>query len=159
MSSTTSTILFTLTILLSLILPFLVVAQSPFASWMTEPDEEDQFYVLDNPSLQPANLRSRSRFLLSVIKKGTSCNAVTKNICNGVQANNGTSLLYCCKKHCRNILGDRNNCGRCGQKCSFGELCCNGVCTSVAYNPYNCGKCNKKCAAGVSCNYGVCGYA
>ncbi|KAJ9153578.1 hypothetical protein P3X46_027005 [Hevea brasiliensis] len=118
--------------------------------------EDDEEYVLDTPL---PNLRSRSRFLARVIKKGAHCNPSTYNICNGVSANNGTSLLQCCKTHCRNVLGDENNCGHCGNKCSFGKLCCQGSCVSVANNNDHCGKCNKICAPGTSCSYGSCGYA
>ncbi|KAJ9182913.1 hypothetical protein P3X46_006846 [Hevea brasiliensis] len=118
--------------------------------------QEDEEYVLDTPL---PNLRSRSRFLATVIKEGTDCNHIARNICNGVSANSGTSLLQCCKTHCRNVLGDENNCGQCGNKCRFGELCCNGSCVNVAYNAYHCGKCNNKCAPGTPCNYGSCGYA
>ncbi|KAJ7014694.1 protein GRIM REAPER [Populus alba x Populus x berolinensis] len=100
-----------------------------------EDDEEE--YVLDTPL---EDFRSRSRFLASVIKKGTG-------------------LLYCCKKHCRNVLGDKNNCGICGNKCKFGESCCNGRCTNIISNVNHCGKCTKKCAPGVRCQYGTCGYA
>ncbi|KAL3612431.1 hypothetical protein D5086_003451 [Populus alba] len=117
-----------------------------------EDDEEE--YVLDTPL---EDFRSRSRFLASVIKKGTRCNAERNNICNGVSANNGTGLLYCCKKHCRNVLGDKNNCGICGNKCKFGESCCNGRCTNIISNVNHCGKCTKKCAPGVRCQYGTCG--
>uniref|UniRef100_A0A7N0VB65 Uncharacterized protein n=1 Tax=Kalanchoe fedtschenkoi TaxID=63787 RepID=A0A7N0VB65_KALFE len=81
------------------------------------------------------------------------------NICNGVYANKGTSFLNCCKKHCRNIYGDRNNCGRCGHKCGFGQRCCNSKCTNIVSNNKHCGKCGRKCAKGVPCQYGVCGYA
>ncbi|KAJ7981751.1 Stigma-specific Stig1 family protein [Quillaja saponaria] len=102
---------------------------------------------------------SRSRFLTSIIKKGTQCDQKARNICNGVSANKGTSLLFCCKTHCRNVLGDRNNCGRCGQKCGHGERCCGGVCTKILHNVNHCGKCNKKCSAGVGCENGFCGYA
>ncbi|KAH8518622.1 hypothetical protein H0E87_000462, partial [Populus deltoides] len=62
-------------------------------------EDDDEEYVLDTPL---EGFRSRSRFLASVIKKGARCNAERNNICNGVSANNGTGLLYCCKKHCRN---------------------------------------------------------
>ncbi|KAH7512563.1 hypothetical protein FEM48_Zijuj12G0103700 [Ziziphus jujuba var. spinosa] len=114
--------------------------------------EEDDMeeYVLDNPV---PNSGSRSRFLGSsgVIKKGTRCNAMKYNVCNGVWANKGTSLLNCCKSHCRNVLGDKNNCGRCGNKCKFGERCCNGSCTNVLSNSNHCGKCDRKCKHGVGC--------
>ncbi|XP_050219647.1 protein GRIM REAPER [Mercurialis annua] len=121
-------------------------------------DDDQELYVLDNPI---PNFITRSRFLasVSVIRKGRSCNATSNNICNGVSANKGTSLLYCCKKHCRNVLGDKNNCGRCGNKCKFGEFCCNKSCVSVSSNVDHCGKCNRKCVNGVPCNYGSCGYA
>ena len=119
-------------------------------------EDDDEEYVLDTPL---EDFRSRSRFLASVIKKGTRCNAERNNICNGVSANKGTGLLYCCKKHCRNVLGDKNNCGICGNKCKFGESCCNGRCTNIISNVNHCGKCTKKCAPGVRCQYGTCGYA
>ncbi|PON71119.1 Stigma-specific protein [Parasponia andersonii] len=120
-------------------------------------DDNDESYILDE---SPSNVRSRSRFLASyIIKKGTHCDPVKYNICNGVPANKGKSLLYCCKAHCRNVLGDRNNCGRCGQKCKFGERCCNGSCTNVLFNKNHCGKCDKQCKKGVACDYGYCGYA
>lgn len=120
-----------------------------------EDDQDDQEYILDAPF---ANTHLRSRFLAS-IKKGTSCNHLKKNKCNGVYANKGTSLLYCCKTHCRNVLGDRNNCGRCGIKCKLGEKCCGGRCINVMHNRLNCGKCGKKCKKGQKCGYGYCGYA
>ncbi|KAM6581983.1 hypothetical protein CsatB_008985 [Cannabis sativa] len=129
-----------------------------------EDDEDEEFYVLDKVAGQtPATnvgIRSSSRFLASyIIKKGTHCDPKTYNICNGVPANKGKSILYCCKRHCRNVLGDRNNCGRCGHKCKFEDRCCNGKCTKVLFNKHNCGKCGKKCKAGVACDNGYCGYA
>ncbi|XP_057766484.1 protein GRIM REAPER [Salvia miltiorrhiza] len=144
------------TILFLLIFPLLAVS-------LEDEEIEGEYYVLDSV---PANHSARrsSRYLITSvikkIKKGTSCDAKTNpNVCNGVSANNGTSLLYCCKKHCRNVLGDRNNCGACGYKCRFGERCCGGVCTNVLANRTNCGKCSKKCPRGVKCDYGYCGYA
>lgn len=118
--------------------------------------EEDEDYVLDTPLPYHG---MRSRFLANIIKKGTRCDPISNNICNGISANNGTSLLFCCKKHCRNILRDKNNCGRCGHKCRFGELCCNGKCTNGANNVNHCGKCERKCLPGVKCEFGFCGYA
>lgn len=119
--------------------------------------DEDEEYVLDSPI--PNAGRSRSRFLTSIIKKGTHCDRVKYNICNGVKANKGKSLLYCCKTHCRNVLGDRNNCGKCGHKCKLGERCCGGRCTKVLFNPNHCGKCERRCKGGVPCENGYCGYA
>ncbi|KAK6134599.1 hypothetical protein DH2020_031658 [Rehmannia glutinosa] len=141
-----------LTTLLSLLI-FLLLLSLHFETATSFEDEEneDDEYVLD--SIFTNNAVRKSRFLASTIKKikkGTSCDAKTNPyVCNGVKANNGTSLLYCCKKHCRNVLGDRNNCGRCGRKCRLGERCCGGVCTDVTRNRANCGKCNRKCARGV----------
>ncbi|XP_018822509.1 protein GRIM REAPER [Juglans regia] len=152
-----------LTTILSLIMPLIITflalhSQLAFSNNIEE-DDEDQ-YVLDSPLMANINLRSsRSRFLASVIKKGARCHPITNNVCNGIPANNGTSLLYCCKKHCRNILGDRNNCGRCGRKCKQGQRCCNRICTDITSNENHCGKCHKKCAKGVNCELGFCGYA
>ncbi|XP_019154036.1 PREDICTED: protein GRIM REAPER [Ipomoea nil] len=147
--------------ILSLALSFLLLSThsataAAAASFLADDDEAEE-YILDAPFSGAPRLRSR--FLASVIKKGKRCDAVSNNVCNGVSANNGTSLLYCCKKHCRNVLGDVNNCGACGRKCGFGQRCCGGACTDVVYNPLNCGKCTKACLPGVPCNYGSCGYA
>ncbi|KAG6393799.1 hypothetical protein SASPL_144372 [Salvia splendens] len=123
---------------------------------------EGEYYLLDSPIPTTNAARSRtSWFLASAVKKGASCGAATVShhsvaTCNGVWANNGTCLLYCCKKHCRNVLGDHNNCGVCGHKCRFAERCCGGVCTNVLGNAANCGR---KCPRGVNCDFGYCGYA
>ncbi|KAL1299526.1 hypothetical protein HN51_044077 [Arachis hypogaea] len=123
-------------------------------------DEDDEEYVVDTPLLLTSH-KATSRFLSSIIiKKGAHCDVVTNNICNGIPANKGKGLLFCCKKHCRNVLSDRNNCGVCGHKCKvLGERCCNGVCTNVWYNDNHCGKCNNKCSNGDKCGNGFCGYA
>lgn len=152
-----ASVLINLATILSLSLPLLLIFSHPHVALLTDTAEDDDgFYVLDEPL---PNLRSRSRFLASVIKKGTHCDPINNNVCNGISANNGTSLLYCCKTHCRNVLRDRNNCGACGQKCKLGELCCNGTCINIAYSTDNCGKCNNKCLPGLKCQYGTCGYA
>ncbi|ESQ48444.1 hypothetical protein EUTSA_v10022293mg [Eutrema salsugineum] len=153
--------------LISVILYSLITATSSPHSVLTEEvtnEEEPEFYILDETPTILSNLTvsSKTRLLVShykKIRKGMRCHVVSHNICNGVKAENGTSLLYCCKKHCRNILGDMNNCGRCGHKCRFGQRCCGGICTCVGFNPEHCGKCNKKCKPGVRCEYGYCGYA
>jgi hypothetical protein len=118
-----------------------------------EDEEEQEYYVLDT------HHGSRSRFLANIIKKGRQCNRETNNICNGVRANKGNDLLFCCKKHCRNVLSDKNNCNVCGNKCKQGERCCNGVCTNVLSNVRHCGKCKKECSNGDPCGNGFCGYA
>ncbi|KAK1395019.1 protein GRIM REAPER [Heracleum sosnowskyi] len=125
---------------------------------LNDEDGEEIEYVVDTPF---ANTRLRSRFLAdkSVIKKGTTCSQSNKDVCNGISANNGTSLLFCCKTHCRNVLGDKNNCGECGHKCALGQRCCGAICTDVIDNDTNCGKCNKRCLPGVKCEKRICGYA
>ncbi|KAL1537730.1 protein GRIM REAPER-like [Salvia divinorum] len=123
---------------------------------------EVEYYLLDSLISTTNAVRSRaSRFLASAVKKGARCGAATSHgvACDGVRANNGTCLLYCCKKHCRNVLGDHNNCGVCGHKCRFAERCCSGVCTNVLGNTANCGNCGRKCPRGVECEFGNCGYA
>ncbi|KAI5662549.1 hypothetical protein M9H77_21872 [Catharanthus roseus] len=148
-------------LLLNLSLFLILMTHSQTAKSFGIKDEEDdsEEYVLDAPFVAGGN-RLRSRFLAS-IKKGHQCDARSsyKNVCNGIWANKGTSLLYCCKKHCRNVLGDMNNCGQCGRKCKMNERCCNGYCINVLYNPEHCGKCNGKCSRGQRCEYGYCGYA
>ncbi|XP_010487351.1 PREDICTED: protein GRIM REAPER-like [Camelina sativa] len=153
--------------LISLILYFLATATSNSYSVLAEEAtnvEDQEFYILDeSPTiLSNVTISSKTRLLVSHyknIRKGMRCHVAGYNVCNGVKADKGTSLLYCCKKHCRNILGDMKNCGRCGHKCRFGQRCCGGICTNVGFNPKHCGKCNKKCKSGVKCEYGYCGYA
>ncbi|CAL9218769.1 unnamed protein product [Arabidopsis halleri] len=156
------------TSLLSLILYILIITtsnpNSVLADEVVDQEDDPEYYILDEtPSiLSNVTISSKTRLLVShykKIKKGMRCHVASYNICNGVKANKGTSLLHCCKKHCRNVLGDKNNCGRCGHKCGFGQRCCGGVCTYVNFNPNHCGKCTRKCASGVKCEYGYCGYA
>lgn len=137
-------------------LPCLLVILLLFSgprSALSEADTDDEVHFLDS------TVPTGSKFLATVIKKGARCDLAGNNICNAVVADRGTALLHCCSMHCRNVLGDRNNCGRCSQRCGFGQLCCDGACTAVAYNVNHCGKCNHKCRAGVKCDYGFCGYA
>ncbi|XP_057955298.1 protein GRIM REAPER-like [Malania oleifera] len=126
------------------------------ASLIAADAEDYEEYVIDTPLVNSGPLRGR--FMASIIKKGTHCE-VSSNICNGISVNNGAGLLSCCKKHCRNVLRDRNNCGKCGHKCGFGQLCCGGKCTNVGFDALHCGKCNKACDSGVKCEKGSCGYA
>ncbi|XP_057955344.1 protein GRIM REAPER-like [Malania oleifera] len=150
--------LFQLTaILLTFTLPLTLLASPfPMASLIAADAEDYEEYVIDTPLVNTGSLRGR--YMASIMKKGTHCE-VSSNKCNGILANNGASLLFCCKKHCRNVLRDRNNCGRCGHKCGFGQLCCGGKCTNVGFDALHCGKCNKKCDSGVKCEKGSCGYA
>ncbi|KAF9589997.1 hypothetical protein IFM89_030147 [Coptis chinensis] len=154
----TTTLLKLVTLLCIIIIPFFLVLTS-CSAFSTDSDIQDgEEYVVDTPSIG----FSRRALITSQpkkIKKGAKCDPITNNICNGISVNNGTGLLYCCKKHCRNVKGDRNNCGTCGHKTGFGELCCNGNPVGVAYNVDHCGKCNVKCSSGLKCEYGTCGYA
>ncbi|KAK1405145.1 protein GRIM REAPER [Heracleum sosnowskyi] len=129
-----------------------------FISSSSQNSLDDEEYVLDTP-LAKTNLRSRFLASKKVIKKGTTCSQSNKYVCNGVWANNGTSLLYCCKTHCRNVVGDMNNCGQCGYKCAYGQRCCGGTCTNVDDDDTHCGKCGNTCSHGVKCENGFCGYA
>ncbi|KAB1216610.1 hypothetical protein CJ030_MR4G025771 [Morella rubra] len=111
------------TTILSLILPALLLTLNSQVAFSEDiEDDEDIEYVLDSPV---PDLRSRSRFLTSVIQEGAFCHPDKHRICNGVSANKGTCFFQCCKKHCRNVLKDQNNCGQCGKKCKQGERCCN----------------------------------
>ncbi|KAI8011248.1 Protein GRIM REAPER [Camellia lanceoleosa] len=141
-----------LTTILSLVTtPFLASLSQTTSSTNLYKDDEE--YTRDTPRF------TRSRFLASTIKKGMDCDPINNNLCNGMSANNGTSLLYCCKKLCCNVLGDKNNCGQCGHKCQLGELCCHGTCINIAYDTSNCGECDNACSPGLKCEYGSCGYA
>eukprot|EP00270_Netrium_digitus_P019601 TRINITY_DN7769_c0_g1_i2.p1 TRINITY_DN7769_c0_g1~~TRINITY_DN7769_c0_g1_i2.p1 ORF type:complete len:229 (-),score=15.66 TRINITY_DN7769_c0_g1_i2:199-798(-) len=57
---------------------------------------------------------------------------------------------------CTNIKTDRNNCGKCGAKCSAGSSCCSGVCTITNNSTLHCGKCGNKCPTGQPCCGGSC---
>lgn len=148
------------TIILSLLISLVLFVSSnnDIDHEIDEDENEEEYYVVDNATSLHHN-GPRSRFLASIIKKGTRCDRETNNICHGVRANKGKDMLFCCKKHCRNVLSDKNNCGVCGHKCKQGERCCNGVCTNVLSNVRHCGKCNKECSSGDLCGNGFCGYA
>ncbi|XP_057968676.1 protein GRIM REAPER-like [Malania oleifera] len=143
-------------ILLSLLLPLLLPFHPcPASSAELEDFEDFEDYTLDAHFPHLHSFRHRHH---TGIRKGKHCHP-HNNICNGVSVRNGTGLLFCCKKHCRNVLGDRNNCGKCKHKCKFGQLCCGGSCTSVGSDATHCGKCDNACDPGVICENGSCGYA
>lgn len=66
----------------------------------------------------------------------------------------------CCNGRCVDLLSDdKNNCGSCERKCSYGAVCCKGQCKRIyGSDCENCGGCGKKCGKGVKCLYGICGY-
>lgn len=65
----------------------------------------------------------------------------------------------CCRRQCVNVKTDDFNCGRCGQRCRFGEACCGGKCVNVVHDHKNCGSCMNKCKRGSFCQFGMCSYA
>ena len=147
-----------LTTILSFLILLALHSQTAFSTEDAE-DHEGEDYELDDGTHLPEYFGFRSRFLASIAKQRARCSTNANNICNGVSANKGAEMLFCCKKKCVNVLGDMYHCGQCGKKCRIGERCCNGVCTNVMNNRNNCGKCSKKCKTGLSCEYGFCGYA
>ncbi|KAI9085892.1 hypothetical protein K1719_031969 [Acacia pycnantha] len=148
---------------LTTIIVSLLLLHSQATTFQTEDmdDNEDYIYILDHKPSSSLQIGTRSRFLMRIVKKGVHCDASAGsfNICNGVSASKGRGLLFCCKNHCRNVLSDENNCGRCGHKCCQGHRCCDGACTDVLFNENHCGKCGNKCSLGVHCENGCCGYA
>lgn len=70
------------------------------------------------------------------------------------------------------FVNDSQNCGRCGNQCSFSETCTGGFCGCAAgsemcmgqcvnsatfmSDSQNCGRCGNSCAGGESCFGGTC---
>jgi hypothetical protein len=70
------------------------------------------------------------------------------------------------------FINDSNNCGRCGNRCSFSETCTGGSCScgpgytscmgscvsqsSFMGDSSNCGRCGNSCSIGESCMGGTC---
>ncbi|CAA6655829.1 unnamed protein product [Spirodela intermedia] len=67
--------------------------------------------------------------------------------------------VCCFGLYCRDLSGDRLNCGACGRKCGLGMRCCGGACANVRSDRRNCGRCGKACRHDESCTGGLCGYA
>ncbi|PON91272.1 Stigma-specific protein [Trema orientale] len=65
----------------------------------------------------------------------------------------------CCNKRCVNVMNDKGNCGKCGNKCKYTEICCRGKCVNPSKDERHCGRCNNYCGRGNSCSYGLCSYA
>jgi hypothetical protein len=73
-----------------------------------------------------------------------------------------------CGTSCTTLSTDSNNCGKCGNACTAGQLCggglcscpaanqCGGACTDVSSDAKNCGVCGHACAADESCTAGSC---
>lgn len=157
--SSSSINLLNLTAIILMLMSVLVISYSQSASIRSYDEEsEEEEYIVDAPL---GNRGLRSRFLASnvVINKGTRCWGKKREVCDGVWANKGKSLVYCCKTHCRNVLGDKNNCGGCGVKCGLGHSCCAGRCINVGSDANNCGNCNLVCAKATGCRFGFCAYA
>ena len=70
------------------------------------------------------------------------------------------------------FVNDSQNCGRCGNQCSFSETCTGGFCgcppgseqcmgrcvnsATFVGDSQNCGRCGNSCSAGESCVGGMC---
>ena len=70
------------------------------------------------------------------------------------------------------FVNDRQNCGRCGNQCSFSETCTGGFCgcapgsercmgrcvdsATFVGDSQNCGRCGNSCSVGESCVGGTC---
>jgi len=78
---------------------------------------------------------------------------------------------FACAGACRNLMTDRENCGRCNTSCAITEICqqghctircadtetsCNGICRDLRYDAQNCGICGNSCPGGLGCNMSVC---
>jgi hypothetical protein len=77
-----------------------------------------------------------------------------------------------CSGVCRDLLNDRNNCGRCAAACAgtaASETCVSGICTcqpgftmcgnscvDFQQDPNNCGACGHACGLGQNCILGQC---
>jgi hypothetical protein len=94
------------------------------------------------------------------IRDPTTCLCVCPPAtCTGGKIQNpNTCLCECpsgwtdCKNvGCRNLSGDRFNCGKCGNACAPDEDCCNGNCEKLNADPH-CGSCGANCgASGQTC--------
>ncbi|KAK4360432.1 hypothetical protein RND71_019384 [Anisodus tanguticus] len=99
-------------------------------------------------------LRGKGSFLATKPQYVATCDKYPR-----VCATKGSRGPDCCKKQCVNVLNDRSNCGKCGNKCKYSEICCKGRCVNTYDDKRNCGKCNNACKKGSSCSYGMCNYA
>jgi hypothetical protein len=96
-------------------------------------------------------------------------------VCSGgtCQVSCGAGLTNC-SGVCRDLTGDRLNCGVCGNTCLGGEVCtgstcqvscggglsnCGGVCRDLGNDRLNCGSCGNSCAAGQVCSGGACQFS
>jgi len=61
-----------------------------------------------------------------------------------------------CNGTCTNTNTDSNNCGKCGNVCTSGQICVNGTCTNTNTDSNNCGKCGNVCTSGQICVNGTC---
>ncbi|CAM8887605.1 unnamed protein product [Rhodiola kirilowii] len=102
------------------------------------------------------SFRGFGRFLSSKKKspKSMTCDKYPK-VCRA----KGSKAKDCCKKKCVCMETDKQNCGKCGKTCKFGQACCKGKCINTMTDNKNCGGCNYKCAKGRKCRYGMCSYA
>jgi hypothetical protein len=86
-----------------------------------------------------------------------------------VDSRTGCKLnMNLCGGKCVNSFTDKNNCGRCNNKCEINEICDSGTCNclgqrcgakcvlSFGSDPNNCGSCGNVCEGEKVCNAGNC---
>ncbi|KAI4298726.1 hypothetical protein L6164_032250 [Bauhinia variegata] len=102
----------------------------------------------EKPSLRMANRLLGSRRVMTCDKYPRVCGVV------------GSRGPDCCHKKCVRVSRDRNNCGKCGNKCKYSQICCKGNCVNPMADKNHCGRCGNKCQIkGDYCQHGMCSYA
>ena len=117
-------------------------------------DVSDDDYGSDDFVVRSSD-ESPGRFLLG----GKGSHGLTCNKFPRVCLVNGGRRRHCCRGKCVNLMGDRNNCGKCGKKCKYGHICCRGKCANPNVSKKHCGGCNHGCGSGGFCSFGLCNYA
>lgn len=78
-------------------------------------------------------------------KDGEICHALGEN-------------YTCCNNKCVDLSNEKNNCGKCKNRCKYTYSCCSGQCVDLTYDKRNCGSCGNRCPRGVYCFYAMCNY-
>lgn len=102
--------------LLKLTTTLLLLSLHSHLSFSSNDNEE---FVVDSPL---ANLRSRSRFLATVVKEGARCNSITRNVCNGVWQTRGQAFSIAAWSVAETCLGIRTTAGDVGISASKGSV-------------------------------------
>ena len=63
-------------------------------------------------------------------------------------------------RRCFDVGADNDlRCGSCTRSCRpSGRKCCGGVCVNLLSDRSNCGRCGNRCRRNVRCRNGICGY-